>query len=147
MSRLYDADRETVWAAWTDADGAGHMVGAGRLHHHDPSGRYPARRAWAFTLTTPDGKAFENRHKYEVLERPERIVYRQGDRPEDDNAVSSPSPSPAMAARRSSPCGSNSPRPPGAKSSFPMGAIRYPGQSLEHLADYLARNKRTSDHA
>lgn len=147
LSRLYDSDRETVWAAFTDAGAlAAWWAPDGctiATHHADirPGG------SWAYTLTTPDGTAFENRHKYEVLERPERIVYRQGDRPEDDNAV-------IVTVSFASHGGATLvtlriefSSPAWRERLIPMGAIRYPAQSLEHLALYLADTRRMKRHA
>jgi uncharacterized protein YndB with AHSA1/START domain len=142
LSKLYDADRETVFAAWTDAEAlAAWWAPDGcviETRHADirPGG------LWAYRMTTPGGKSFENRHKYEVIDRPERLVYRQGDRPEDDNAVVvtvtfAVHGSATLVTLRivfSSPAWR--------EKLIPMGAVRYPGESLLHLAFYLAQRQR-----
>jgi len=100
---------------------------------------------WAFTLTTPEGKTFENRHKYETLDHPGRIVYRQGERPEDDNAVLVTVTFDAHGAATLVTLRIEFSSEQWREKLIPMGAIRYPAQSLDHLAAYL--NDRRNGHA
>ncbi len=138
LSRLVDAPRDTVWDAFTDADAlAAWWAPDGctiATHHADirPGG------AWAYTMTTPDGKTFENRHKFETMERPERIVYRQGEKPEDDNAVRVTVTLAAHGAATLVTLRIEFSSHGWREKLIPMGAVTYPAQSLAHLADYLA---------
>lgn len=144
LSRLYDADRQSVWAALTDAGALGAWWAPDgctiKTHEADirPGG------VWTFTLTTPDGKSFENRHKYETLDPFERITYRQGERPEDDNAVlvtlSLAAHGTATLLTLRIEFSSRAWR----EKLIPMGAIRYPGESLAHLDAYLKANAKAA---
>lgn len=142
LSKLYDADRETVFAAWTDAEAlAAWWAPDGcviETHNADirPGG------LWAYRMTTPGGKSFENRHRYEVIERPERLVYRQGDRPEDDNAVIVTVTFAAHGSATLVTLRIEFSSPAWRERLITMGAVRYPGESLAHLAVYLAQRKR-----
>jgi len=137
LARLYDAGPDTVWAALTDAEALAAWWGPDgctiKTHEADirPGGQ------WRYALVTPEGATFENRHRYEVLEAPVRIVYRQGKRPEDDNAVRVTI---SLAAHGQATLVTlriefSSPR--WRDNLIPRGAITYPAQSLAHLAAYL----------
>lgn len=147
LSRLYDADKEVVWDAFTDAEALSTWWAPDGCTITTREADIRPGGVWAYTLTTPEGKSFENRHNYQRLERPDLIVYRQGNRPEDDNAVIV---TVALATHGTATLvtlriefSSSAWR----EKLIPMGAIRYPGESLAHLAAYLKRRKHGSDHA
>lgn len=137
LSRLYDADRQRVWDAFTDAGAlaAWWAPDGCTIETHEADIRPGG--AWAFTLTTPEGKSFENRHKYEVLTQPERIVYRQGDKPDDDNSVIVTVTLAAHGTATLVTLRIEFSSPAWREKLIEMGAIRYPGESLAHLATYL----------
>jgi len=137
LSRLYDAPRTRVWDALTRAEALAKWWAPDgcriETHHADirPGG------AWAYSLTMPGGEVFENRHLYQDLAPPERIVYRQGERPEDDNAVlvtiTLAAAGEATLLTLRIEFSSHGWR----EKLIERGAIRYPAQSLAHLAHYL----------
>lgn len=147
LSRLYDADREAVWDALTDVEAlsAWWAPDGCAITTHEANIRPGG--IWAFTMTTPEGKSFENRHKYEQLQRPERIVYRQGARPEDENAVVVTITLAAHGTATLVTLRIEFSSPAWREKLIPIGAIRYPGESLAHLAAYLKRRKRGVEHA
>ncbi|MCB1517123.1 MAG: SRPBCC domain-containing protein [Hyphomicrobiaceae bacterium] len=145
LSRLYDAGPEEVWAALTDAaalelwwapDGC-------TIKTHEADIRVGG--IWAYQLTTPQGKSFENRHKYEELSHLSRIVYWQGERHEDDNAATT-----TIVLNRQANATLVTIRIEFSSHAWrekliPMGALRYPAQSLAHLATYLHQTRGNSD--
>jgi uncharacterized protein YndB with AHSA1/START domain len=77
-SRMFDAPRELVFAAWTDPR---HLV-----HWWGPDGFTTTTRSidvrpggvWRFVMHGPDGRDYENRITYQEIVRPERLVYSHG---------------------------------------------------------------------
>ncbi|MCB9992326.1 MAG: SRPBCC domain-containing protein [Hyphomicrobiaceae bacterium] len=139
LSRLFDAGRDTVWAALTDASALELWWAPDGCTIKTREADIRVGGIWAYRLDTPNGKSFENRHKYEELTRPERIVYWQGEQREDDNAATSTllldERGVATLLTLRVEFSSHAWR----EKLIPMGALRYPAQSLEHLSDYLAR--------
>jgi uncharacterized protein YndB with AHSA1/START domain len=77
-TRVFDAPRELVFAAWTDPK---HLV-----HWWGPDGFTTTIRSidvrvggvWRFVMHGPDGRDYENRITYQEIVRPERLVYSHG---------------------------------------------------------------------
>src|SRR6185436_15339605 len=75
LTRVYDAPRELVWEAWTDAR---HMV-----HWWGPTGFSTTVKEWQvrpggvcrYVMHGPDGRDYNNRVNYFEVVRPERLVY------------------------------------------------------------------------
>lgn len=138
LSRSYDGDLENVWDAWTQAAALAHWWAPDGCTIVTHSADIRPGGIWAFTLATPNGQTFENRHKYVELIRPKRIVYRQGERPEDDNAVlvtvTFDARDNATLVTLRIEFSSHAWR----EKLIEKGAIEYPTQSLIHLAKYLA---------
>lgn len=137
LSRLYDAPPTAVWSAFTDPDAlqAWWAPDGCSIETHEADVREGG--AWAFTMRTPDGKVFENRHMYDTLDRPRRIVYRQGETGADNAAVITvdlATHGTATLVTMRIEFSSHDWR----EQLIPMGATIYPAQSLSHLADYLA---------
>ena len=137
LSKSFDATPDRVWSALTDAEALALWWAPDgcTIVTHEADIRVGG--VWVFTLTTPGGKSFENRHKYEELVRPARIAYWQGERREDDNAATTTitldAKGDATLVTIRIEFSSNAWR----EKLIPMGALRYPAQSLEHLASYL----------
>lgn len=83
VSRRFDAPRELVFDSWTDPRHLERWWGPDgfttTVRHADirPGG------SWRYTMHGPDGTDYENLIVYEVVDRPERIVYLHGEREED----------------------------------------------------------------
>lgn len=141
LSKSFDASADLVWAALTDAEAlaAWWAPDGCTIVTHEADIRVGG--IWAFTLNTPGGKTFENRHKYEELKRPRCITYWQGEHREDDNAATTTITLDAMGGATLVTIriafSSNAWR----DKLIPMGALRYPAQSLEHLATWLQGRK------
>ena len=77
-SRLFDAPRELVFAAWTDPKHLAQWWG--------PDGFTTTTRAievhpggvWRFVMHGPDGRDYENCITWHEIVRPERLVYSHG---------------------------------------------------------------------
>ena len=78
LSRVYEAPRELVFAAWTDPRHLAQWWGPNGFttttHAFDmrPGG------VWRFVMHGPDGRDYENRITYDEIVKPERLVYRHG---------------------------------------------------------------------
>jgi uncharacterized protein YndB with AHSA1/START domain len=83
-TRLFDAPRELVFRAWTDAEHIGEWWGpkgfTTTTHEIDvrPGG------AWRFVMHGPDGVDYDNKIVYLEIVEPERMVYVHGDEGDPD---------------------------------------------------------------
>jgi len=81
-TRMLDGPRELVWTVWTDPKHLAQWWGPDgfrtttRAYECKPGG------VWRFVMHGPDGRDYENRITFEVVEPPKRLVYRHGG--EDD---------------------------------------------------------------
>lgn len=79
LERVFDAPRELVFDAWTDARHVAHWWGprgfttTTREMDVRPGGR------WRFIMHGPDGTEYDNVIVYAEVVRPERLVYDHGD--------------------------------------------------------------------
>jgi uncharacterized protein YndB with AHSA1/START domain len=77
-TRVYDAPRELVFAAFTNPKhlaqwwGPDGFTTTTRTFDMRPGG------VWRFVMHGPDGRDYENRITYEEIVRPERLVYSHG---------------------------------------------------------------------
>ena len=77
-TRVYDAPRELVFAAWSDPRHLAQWWGPNGFttttHAFDmrPGG------VWRFVMHGPDGRDYQNRITFEEIVKPERLVYRHG---------------------------------------------------------------------
>lgn len=84
LSREFDAPRELVWRAYTDAAHAGNWWGpdgfTNTVHEMDvrPGGM------WRFIMHGPDGTDYPNRITYREVAAPERLVFLHGEDVDDD---------------------------------------------------------------
>jgi uncharacterized protein YndB with AHSA1/START domain len=76
LSRVFDAPRDLVFAAWTDPEHVTHWWGprgfTTTTHEMDvrPGG------VWRFAMHGPDGTDYKNRIVFDEVVRPERLTYR-----------------------------------------------------------------------
>ena len=79
VSRIFDAPRELVWKAWTEADRVGQWWGPNGFttttYEMDvrPGGR------WRYLMHGPDGTDYPNLIEYREVSPPERLVCDHGD--------------------------------------------------------------------
>jgi uncharacterized protein YndB with AHSA1/START domain len=137
LAKLYDARPETVWAALTDARALAAWWGPDGCTITTREADIRPGGQWRYALTTPEGTVFENRHKYEELEPHVRIIYRQGERPEDDNAVRVTISLAAHGRATMLTLRIEFSSQAWRDNLIPRGAVTYPAQSLAHLAGYL----------
>jgi uncharacterized protein YndB with AHSA1/START domain len=77
-TRLFDAPRALVFAAWSDPKHLAQWWGPNGFttttHAFDmrPGG------VWRFVMHGPDGRDYQNRITYDEIVKPERLVYRHG---------------------------------------------------------------------
>jgi uncharacterized protein YndB with AHSA1/START domain len=77
-TRVFDAPRELVFAAWSDPEHLAQWWGPNGFttttHAFDmrPGG------VWRFVMHGPDGRDYQNRITYEEIVKPERLVYSHG---------------------------------------------------------------------
>ena len=80
--RLLDAPRELVWKVWTDPKHLAQWWGPDGFTTTTSAYECKAGGVWRFVMHGPDGRDYENRITFEVVEPPKRLVYRHGG--EDD---------------------------------------------------------------
>ncbi len=75
--REFDAPRELVFAAWTDAK---HLAQWWGPNGFTTTSHFEFRPGgvWRFVMHGPDGRDYQNRVTFEEIVPPERIVYRHG---------------------------------------------------------------------
>jgi uncharacterized protein YndB with AHSA1/START domain len=77
-TRVFDAPRELVFAAWSDPNHLAQWWGPNGFttttHTFDkrPGG------VWRFVMHGPDGRDYQNRITYDEIVKPERLVYHHG---------------------------------------------------------------------
>ncbi len=84
LSRVIDAPRELVFAAWTDAEHLGQWFGPAGFTcaTHEADIRVGGR--WRFDFRGPDGTVYDNRMVFLEILAPERIVFDHGHDRDDD---------------------------------------------------------------
>ncbi|HZP70180.1 MAG TPA: SRPBCC family protein [Pseudolabrys sp.] len=75
-SRLFDAPRELVFAAFTDPKHLAQWWGPNGFTTTTHSFEFRPGGIWRFVMHGPDGRDYQNRVVYEEILRPERIVFR-----------------------------------------------------------------------
>ena len=76
--RAFDAPRELVFAAWTDAKHLAQWWGPNGFTTTTSSFDLRPGGVWRFVMHGPDGRDYQNRITFEEVVRPERLVYRHG---------------------------------------------------------------------
>jgi uncharacterized protein YndB with AHSA1/START domain len=85
MSRVYEAPRELVFAAWTKAEHLTKWFGPKGFttNTHECDVRVGGR--WCFDMIGPDGKVWDNRVVFLEIKAPERLVFDHGSDKDDDD--------------------------------------------------------------
>ena len=84
-TRVFDAPRELVFAAWTDPKHLAQWWGPDGFTTTTRSIDVRVGGVWRFVMHGPDGRDYENRITFQEIMRPERLVYSHDDG--DDEAV------------------------------------------------------------
>ena len=84
LSRVFDAPRELVFAAWTDAEHLPRWFGPRgfRCETHEIDIRVGGK--WRFDMIAPDGKVYSNRMVFLEMRKPELLVMDHGTDEDDD---------------------------------------------------------------
>ncbi|HEX2593184.1 MAG TPA: SRPBCC domain-containing protein [Rhizomicrobium sp.] len=83
VTRIIDAPRDLVWAAFTDPVHAGRWWGPNGFTTTTKRMEVRAGGVWEFTMHGPDGRDWPNKITYREVVTPERLVYVHGDDGED----------------------------------------------------------------
>lgn len=84
-TRLLQAPRELVFAAWTDTAHLGEWWGPAGFTTTTHDARFEPGGQWRFTMHGPDGTDYANVIDFVEVTRPERIVYRHRGEAETEN--------------------------------------------------------------
>jgi uncharacterized protein YndB with AHSA1/START domain len=87
ITRVFDAPRELVWRAWTDAEHFKRWWGPG--HYTAPVAKFDLRVGGKFVwcMRSPEGQDFWSTGVFKELIEPERIVYTDSFADSDGNPV------------------------------------------------------------
>ena len=77
-TRVLDAPRALVFEVWTDPKHLAQWWGPDGFTTTTSGFEMKAGGVWRFVMHGPDGRDYENRITYDVIEKPERIVYHHG---------------------------------------------------------------------
>jgi len=77
-SRVFNAPREIVFAAFTDPAHLSEWWGPNGFTTTTHAFDFRPGGVWRFVMHGPDGRDYQNRITYEEIIAPERIVYRHG---------------------------------------------------------------------
>ena len=77
-TRLLDAPRELVWNVFTDPKHLAQWWGPDGFTTTTSAYECKPGGVWRFVMHGPDGRDYENRITFEVVEPPKRLVYRHG---------------------------------------------------------------------
>ena len=78
-TRVFNAPRELVFAAWTDPKHLAQWWGPNGFTTTTSAFDMRPGGVWRFVMHGPDGRDYQNRITFDEILRPERLVYRHGD--------------------------------------------------------------------
>lgn len=84
LERTFDAPRERVFDAWTDAAHLAHWFGPHGYTTTTHEADIREDGVWRYTMHGPDGTDYPSRMTYREVLRPSRIVYDHGEDVDDD---------------------------------------------------------------
>lgn len=77
-SRVFDAPRDLVFAAFTDPQHLAQWWGPDGFTTTTSAFDFRPGGVWRFVMHGPDGRDYQNRVTYDEIVRPERLVYHHG---------------------------------------------------------------------
>jgi uncharacterized protein YndB with AHSA1/START domain len=77
-TRVFDAPRELVFAAWSDPKHLAQWWGPNGFTTTTHSFDFRPGGVWRFVMHGPDGRDYQNRITFDAIEKPGRISYRHG---------------------------------------------------------------------
>lgn len=80
-TRVFDAQRQLVWSAWTDAKHIGQWWGPRGFTTTTSEMDVRPGGKWLFVMHGPDGTNYPNEITYVEVDPPERLVYDHGPQP------------------------------------------------------------------
>ena len=80
--RVLDAPRDLVWKVWTDPKHLAQWWGPNGFTTTTSAYECKVGGVWRFVMHGPDGRDYQNRVTFEVVDPPAKLVYRHGG--EDD---------------------------------------------------------------
>jgi uncharacterized protein YndB with AHSA1/START domain len=78
VERVFQAPRELVWLAWTDAKHLDKWWGPNGFRNQTHSMNFSVGGVWRYTMHGPDGKDWPNWIRYDEIAKPDRIAYSHG---------------------------------------------------------------------
>ena len=85
-TRIFDAPRQLVWAAWTDPHHLGQWWGPNGFSTTTKVFEFRPGGVWEYIMHGPDGTDYPNYVTYREIVPPERIVYDHGASAHDPKA-------------------------------------------------------------
>jgi uncharacterized protein YndB with AHSA1/START domain len=76
--RVLDAPRNLVWKVWTDPKHLAQWWGPNGFRTTTSAYDCKPGGVWRFVMHGPDGRDYENRITFEVVDPPAKLVYRHG---------------------------------------------------------------------
>lgn len=141
LSRVFDAPRELVWKAWTDKEHIGKWFGPKgfTIETHEIDIRVGGR--WRFDMVAPNGKRYDNRMIFLELKKPELLVMDHGSDKDDDPNLFRVTLTFDEQADKKTVVTLRQLHPTQAQrlEGIGFGAVELGYQTLDKLADYLAR--------
>lgn len=77
-ARVFNASRDLVFSAFTDPEHLAQWWGPNGFTLTTHAFDFRVGGVWRFVMHGPDGRDYQNRVTYDVIVRPERIVYHHG---------------------------------------------------------------------
>ncbi len=77
-TRVLDAPRELVFEVWSDPKHLAQWWGPDGFSTTTSAFDMRPGGVWRFVMHGPDGRDYDNRITFDVIEKPDRIVYHQG---------------------------------------------------------------------
>src|SRR5689334_17412996 len=84
QERTFDAPRELVWAARTNAKHLDQWWGPNGFRNETSKHELKVGSGWRYVMHGPDGKDWQNWIRYEQIQKPERLVYAHGETEEGE---------------------------------------------------------------
>lgn len=141
LSRVFDAPRELVWKAWTDQEHIGQWFGPKGFTIETREIDIRVGGRWRFDMIAPDGTVYDNRMVFLELKKPELLVMDHGSDKDNDPKLFRVTLTFDEQADNKTVVTLRQLHPTKAQrlEGIAFGAVEFGYQTLDKLADYLAR--------